>query len=263
MSLNKLAEVNVVIQHEMLRQCVRDTPRAIHFSDWEFSGFAPHPNTARMLFGIIGARHKKDGQYYTQRVQIDAAAVEQAAMLGQIDIVMMQAVTDLVIGVLANPTVSECCGAPIDFMASIPLCVKCNGELFRDGRVYAERHKAGHNERCGLQSEAPARNGFILNSRFGRGKTFAVIYKHPAYGEPDYKSAARMMVMDCALEAGMPIARLGTNVVELEPHCLVVLIDEKFQDPESRGCRFDSVYVMPPATFIGEGMRRAMAPTKA
>lgn len=92
------------------------------------------------------------------------------------------------------------------------------------------------------------------------GKTIAVIYRHPSYGEPDYKAEARKMIMDVAVKAEMPVVHLWTNEIALEGGCRVILIDETYQDQSSRGYRFDSVFVIPPASFIGDGIRRARSP---
>ena len=50
---------------------------------------------------------------------------------------------------------SICCNAAVDKLASLPLCVRCNGQLIRvTNCTYAPlpgRHKAGHNDRCGLK----------------------------------------------------------------------------------------------------------------
>lgn len=43
---------------------------------------------------------------------------------------------------------SACCNFPVDFLASLPLCVRCNGVVSNDGRRVKSRHDVGHNERC-------------------------------------------------------------------------------------------------------------------
>lgn len=49
------------------------------------------------------------------------------------------------------PKLSGCCNASVDILASLPLCVRCNGELLPETyEPFPERHIAGHNERCGL-----------------------------------------------------------------------------------------------------------------
>lgn len=94
----------------------------------------------------------------------------------------------------------------------------------------------------------------------GRGQTIAVIYRRPVYDEPDYLGLARGIVMLAGREAGMPIGKTSKYEIEFEPHCYIHFIDETNQDQQSRGRRFDAVYVIPPAQFIGDGIRRALNP---
>ena len=52
-----------------------------------------------------------------------------------------------------NP-VSGCCGAAVDKLASLPLCVRCNGLLEPETFApFRGRHKPGHNDRCLLGTE--------------------------------------------------------------------------------------------------------------
>jgi hypothetical protein len=48
---------------------------------------------------------------------------------------------------------SGCCGAAIDRLASLPLCVRCNGILNFSGQPFPGRHEPGHNERCLMKAE--------------------------------------------------------------------------------------------------------------
>ena len=151
---------------------------------------------------------------------------------------------------------SACCNADVEIppLPWFPLCVRCNGLLNRVFQPFPGRHRRGHNERClwGRQT----RSGMSL----GRGQTIAVIYRRPVYDEPDYLGLARGIVMLAGREAGMPIGKTSKYEIEFEPHCYIHFIDETNQDQQSRGRRFDAVYVIPPAQFIGDGIRRALNP---
>lgn len=65
---------------------------------------------------------------------------------------------------------SGCCNAPVDKLASLPLCVKCNGLLTpQTHQPFPGRHKAGHNERCGLPPHEIGRKVRLLKDVWDDG----------------------------------------------------------------------------------------------
>lgn len=149
-----------------------------------------------------------------------------------------------------------CCNADVEIppLPWFPLCVRCNGTLTRGFQPFPGRHRRGHNERCLWDK------GFSYGIKLERGKQIAVIYKHSVYDEPDWLALARDALMTAGRDAGMPIGKMTKWAIEFEPHCYVHLIDEYRQDQESRGRRFDIIYVMPPARDIHANTMRSLAP---
>lgn len=94
----KLDNVNSVIMVHMFPQCVKDSRAAVHFEGWEFSGFAPDPSSTILLRGIVGASHKKDGQFYSQPVVVDVIMLSypETQMFSHIDHRLMFAIQNLI-----------------------------------------------------------------------------------------------------------------------------------------------------------------------
>lgn len=151
---------------------------------------------------------------------------------------------------------SACCNADVEIPPHpwFPLCVRCNGLLNHAFQPFPGRHRRGHNERC-LWGK-----GISYGIRLERGKHIAVVFRQSVSGEPDWLALARDAVMTAGREAGMPIGKAAKYSMEFEPHCYVHFIDEERQDQDSRGFRFDTVYVMPPAKDVREGLMRALTP---
>lgn len=156
----------------------------------------------------------------------------------------------------SNSPRSACCNADIEIPPHpwFPLCVRCNGLLNRLFQPFPGRHRRGHNERC-LWGK-----GISYGIRLERGKHIAVVFRHSVYDEPDWLALARDAVMTAGREAGMPIGKTAKYSMEFEPHCYIHFIDEERQERDSRGFRFDVIYVMPPAKDVREQMVWALDP---
>lgn len=144
-----------------------------------------------------------------------------------------------------------------------------HGDDFRRVKAELEAARAHLTEFLKDESMCPFRHAekpqiqvgnIELDKRLDRGKTIAVIYRHATYGELDYRALAREQIMTAARNGSWSIAAMKSHSVELDFHCHIILIDEIAQDDQSRGCRFDRVYVMPPAELIGDGIRHALVP---
>jgi hypothetical protein len=87
----------------------------------------------------------------------------------------------------------------------------------------------------------------------------AVIYRHRIFGEPDWLAIARREILVKATQEGVvePVASSQYGI-RFSNGCVIEFIDEGEQDKQSRGRRFNAVYLYPPAEFIGEGIKRAI-----
>jgi hypothetical protein len=87
----------------------------------------------------------------------------------------------------------------------------------------------------------------------------AVIYRHRTFGEPDWLAIARREILVKASEEGLlENAAARKYSIHLSSGCAIEFIDEGEQDKQSRGRRFNAVYLYPPAEFIGEGIKRTL-----
>lgn len=75
----------------------------------------------------------------------------------------------------------------------------------------------------------------------------AVIFVHPSYGTPDFAREAMAEVRRNSEQQGLKPVTVSRYGVEFNNGCRVRLLDEDKQDQQSRGYRFDAVYLHPPA----------------
>lgn len=88
----------------------------------------------------------------------------------------------------------------------------------------------------------------------------AVVFAHPSYGTPDYSRLAMNEVRRNSEEQGLKPLTVSRYGVEFNNGCRVRLLDESRQDEQSRGYRFDAVYLHPPA-IKASWVLRAVRPT--
>lgn len=88
----------------------------------------------------------------------------------------------------------------------------------------------------------------------------AVVYAHPEYDTLDFARDAMNTVRSNADEQGLIPIIVSKYGVELNNGCRVRLLDEDKQDDQSRGYRFDSVYLHPPAVHASWLLKAAVRP---